>query len=100
MQAVLEDFVDSAELEFCDQAASQTFGVDCKNVHSATPEIRRSAPFNSSTQKRTERGKSSFNNKKFGDQSRMDVRAVNGFVSVPRAARTQDGGPLKSLVSG
>ena len=61
------------------------------NLPSTTPEMRRSALFNSVTQNRTERGKILVEQQEFRDEQRADFRAVDGFVGVPRAARAQDG---------
>ena len=59
--------------------------------------MRRKARFSSLTQNRTERGKVVVEQEKFRHEPRMHVRAVNGLVGVPRAARAQHGRPFERL---
>ena len=49
----------------CNSASNRpaSFSASLQNLPSATPEMRRNARFNSIAQKRTERGKSSFNSR-------------------------------------
>ena len=97
MQANIKNFVNGAELQFGEQPAGQFFGViakmpltDAGNTAEGLVEAVDGEADGT--------GKIVIEQKEFGDQTGVDIGAVNGFVGVPGAAGAEDSGPFEGVI--